>query len=93
MTAPDEYFTLRRSNVGTHWDDCYKSHPDCAYWLGSRDGWQTCAQEIERRIVTEIPNEYYEAIVREVGARGPGPNCGDYPAPCNCDDPVTHGGH
>jgi hypothetical protein len=19
--------------------------------------------------------------------------CGDYPAPCNCDDPVTHGGH
>lgn len=19
--------------------------------------------------------------------------CGDYPAPCNCDDPATHGGH
>jgi len=19
--------------------------------------------------------------------------CGDYPAPCNCDDPETHGGH
>lgn len=19
--------------------------------------------------------------------------CGDYPAPCNCDDPITHGGH
>jgi hypothetical protein len=19
--------------------------------------------------------------------------CGDYPAPCNCDDPVTHNGH
>lgn len=21
------------------------------------------------------------------------PECGDYPAPCNCDDPETHGGH
>jgi hypothetical protein len=19
--------------------------------------------------------------------------CGDYPAPCNCDDPITHNGH
>lgn len=21
------------------------------------------------------------------------PECGDYPAPCNCDDPENHGGH
>lgn len=21
------------------------------------------------------------------------PQCGDYPAPCNCDDPTTHNGH
>lgn len=23
----------------------------------------------------------------------PDEQCGDYPAPCNCDDPFTHGGH
>lgn len=30
---------------------------------------------------------------RQMLVSTPAEMCGDYPAPCNCDDPVTHNGH
>lgn len=28
------YFTAQLHRLATHWDDCWKAHPDCAYWKG-----------------------------------------------------------
>ena len=39
MKTPAEYFEARQEQDGTHYEGCWKSHPDCAYWRGRRDGW------------------------------------------------------
>lgn len=38
-------------------------------------------------------NPGHTSRLREVYRAGQEHPCGDYPAPCNCDDPETHNGH
>lgn len=33
-----DYFEARRGYESTHYEDCWKNHPDCAYWAGRRRG-------------------------------------------------------
>lgn len=36
-----------------------------------------------------LDEAYAEAVAKLPESSG----CGDWPAPCNCDDPITHNGH
>lgn len=48
--------------------------------------WEQDEPGAEREAVQAAP----EAPEGDGGVEHP---CGDYPAPCNCDDPTTHNGH
>ncbi len=52
---------------------------DRPIWLGTGQPWPCgrCGNEVDE----ETPHECRQHP------------CGDYPAPCNCDDPTTHNGH
>lgn len=48
-----EWFESRREQVGTHAVDCWKYHPDCAYWVGR----QEAAAELERLAGNRNPDD------------------------------------
>jgi hypothetical protein len=59
-------------------------------WAGLRPRFPELSPARQEELVAMLTDAYlrgHEAGTLDVQ------RCGDWPAPCNCDDPTTHGGH
>lgn len=57
------------------------------------DGWHAPGVDGWSPLSADDPAEDTPPAITIIEGEPDEPPCGDYPAPCNCDDPVTHGGH
>lgn len=60
-------FDHLKSVQGTHWDDCWKSHPECAYYKGRMDGLEAatkaCEDEFLEKPTTNMEDDAYNAAI------------------------------